>query len=151
MAGHIHVSYGRADRAYVDRLVRYLSEAGLDVWHDSQLDISQGVRWDSVMRESVMTCAALVVVMSPSSDSSRWVDEEVRFALEQGKPVLPLLLEGFGYTQENPLGVRLAFPAMAVFMLIGYLLFQKYRLGDTIEETRRNLGLPEDQIERAPK
>lgn len=58
-----------------------------------------------------------------------------------GNLVLPLLLENFGYTQANPLGVRLAFPVMAAFVCLGFLLFQKYRIGDTIEETRRNLGV----------
>jgi glycoside/pentoside/hexuronide:cation symporter, GPH family len=58
-----------------------------------------------------------------------------------GTLILPLLLENFGYTQANPLGVRLAFPVMAVFILVGYLLFQNYRVGDTIEETKKNLNL----------
>lgn len=58
-----------------------------------------------------------------------------------GSLILPLLLENFGYTQANPLGVRLAFPAMAVFVFLGFVLFQKYRIGDTVEETRRNLGM----------
>lgn len=58
-----------------------------------------------------------------------------------GTLVLPLLLENFGYTQANPLGVRLAFPVMAAFIFIGWLVFQKYRIGDTNEETRRNLHM----------
>ena len=58
-----------------------------------------------------------------------------------GTLILPLLLENFGYTQANPLGVRLAFPVMAVFVFVGFFLFQKYRIGDTIEETRRNLEM----------
>lgn len=58
-----------------------------------------------------------------------------------GTLILPLLLENFGYTQANPLGVRLAFPVMAVFVILGLLLFQKYRIGDTLAETRKNLGL----------
>jgi glycoside/pentoside/hexuronide:cation symporter, GPH family len=60
-----------------------------------------------------------------------------------GTLILPLLLENFGYTQANPLGVRLAFPVMAVFVFLGYLIFRKYRIGDTIEETRKNLHLDE--------
>jgi GPH family glycoside/pentoside/hexuronide:cation symporter len=56
-----------------------------------------------------------------------------------GTLILPLLLQTFGYTQANPLGVRLAFPVMAVFIFAGYFLFQKYRIGDTPEETRKNL------------
>lgn len=58
-----------------------------------------------------------------------------------GTLILPLLLENFGYTQDNPLGVRLAFPVMAVFIFVGYLLFQRYRIGDTVEETRKNLDM----------
>ena len=30
---------------------------------------------------------------------------------------------------------------MAVFIFVGYLLFQKYRIGDTVEETRKNLKM----------
>ena len=58
-----------------------------------------------------------------------------------GTLILPLLLENFGYTQANPLGVRLAFPVMAIFIFVGYLLFQSYRVGDTVEETKKNLKL----------
>lgn len=58
-----------------------------------------------------------------------------------GTLILPLLLENFGYTQANPLGVRLAFPVMAVFIFVGLLIFQRYRIGDTVEETRKNLSM----------
>ncbi len=58
-----------------------------------------------------------------------------------GTLILPLLLENFGFTQANPLGVRLAFPVMAVFIFIGYFIFQKYRVGDSLEETRKNLNM----------
>ena len=58
-----------------------------------------------------------------------------------GTLILPLLLEWLGYTGSNPLGVRVAFIAMAAAILIGALIFRPYRLGDTPEETRRNLGL----------
>jgi Na+/melibiose symporter-like transporter len=58
-----------------------------------------------------------------------------------GALVLPMLLKTFGYTHENPLGVRAAFLVMALFVVVGYFIFQKYRLGDTPEETRKNLRL----------
>jgi hypothetical protein len=29
---------------------------------------------------------------------------------------------------------------MAIFIFIGYFIFQKYRVGDTVEETRKNLN-----------
>jgi GPH family glycoside/pentoside/hexuronide:cation symporter len=58
-----------------------------------------------------------------------------------GTLILPVLLDTFGFTQENPLGVRLAFPLMAVFIFLGFFIFQKYKIGDTPEETRENLDL----------
>jgi GPH family glycoside/pentoside/hexuronide:cation symporter len=60
-----------------------------------------------------------------------------------GALVLPMLYKTFGYTHANPLGVRMAFLVMALFVVIGYFIFQKYRLGDTPEETRKNLGMKE--------
>ncbi len=61
--------------------------------------------------------------------------------ISAGSLILPVLLDVFGYTRANPLGVRAAFLVMAFFMLVGFAIFQKYRLGDTPEETRRNMGL----------
>jgi Na+/melibiose symporter-like transporter len=58
-----------------------------------------------------------------------------------GTLILPLLLENFGYTRANPLGVRLAFPVMALFVFIGLAIFQKYRVADTLEETLKNLDM----------
>ena len=60
-----------------------------------------------------------------------------------GSLVLPMLYKSFGYTHANPFGVRLAFLVMALFVVIGFFVFQKYRLGDTPEETRSNMHLPE--------
>ena len=58
-----------------------------------------------------------------------------------GTLILPVLLGWLGYTHQNPLGVRVAFLAMAAAILIGALIFRAYRLGDTPAETRQNLGL----------
>jgi GPH family glycoside/pentoside/hexuronide:cation symporter len=55
--------------------------------------------------------------------------------------ILPQILERFGYTAANPLGVRLAWLVIGAVALLGAFTFVGYRLGDTPEETRRNLGL----------
>jgi glycoside/pentoside/hexuronide:cation symporter, GPH family len=55
--------------------------------------------------------------------------------------ILPFLLNQFGYTLENPLGVRLAFPAISLLIFLGLWAFKPYNLGDSIEETRQNLGI----------
>jgi Na+/melibiose symporter-like transporter len=58
-----------------------------------------------------------------------------------GTLILPVLLESFGYTQANPMGVRVAFLVMSLFIVLGLIIFQKYRIGDTLEETQKNLNL----------
>lgn len=58
-----------------------------------------------------------------------------------GTLILPLLLQTFGYTRANPLGVRLAFVVMSLFMVVGFAIFQWYRLGDTPEATRCNMKM----------
>jgi Na+/melibiose symporter-like transporter len=51
------------------------------------------------------------------------------------------ILEIFGYSAENPLGIRLVGPVVGVIALFGFLAFRGYRLpdevaGKTIEEVR---------------
>lgn len=59
--------------------------------------------------------------------------------------ILPQILNKFGYTAANPLGVRLAWVVAGICSLIGALAFVRYRLGDTPAETRQNLALPETE------
>jgi GPH family glycoside/pentoside/hexuronide:cation symporter len=55
--------------------------------------------------------------------------------------ILPLILENFGYTAANPLGVQIAWLVTGAIALIGGLSFLGYRLGDSPEETRQRMGL----------
>jgi GPH family glycoside/pentoside/hexuronide:cation symporter len=55
--------------------------------------------------------------------------------------VLPLLLGHFGYSMQNSLGIRIAWLVAAFFSLIGAIVFIGYGLGDTINETIKNLKL----------
>jgi len=50
--------------------------------------------------------------------------------------ILPVLYKTFGYTQANPLGVRLAFLLIGLLAGLAVLFFRKYRLGDTPEEVK---------------
>jgi GPH family glycoside/pentoside/hexuronide:cation symporter len=60
-----------------------------------------------------------------------------------GLLVLPFLLGTFGFTRDNPGGVRAGFLVMAAFVLIGLIIFQGYHLGETPQETRKVMGLEE--------
>ncbi len=53
--------------------------------------------------------------------------------------ILTATFSMFGYAADNPLGVRVVWILCALFCLIGLILFIPYRLGDSMEETRRIL------------
>jgi len=62
-----------------------------------------------------------------------------------GWALCSLILAGvfsvFGYSAENPLGVRVIWLVCALSCLIGLLFFTPYKLGDSREETRKIMGL----------
>ena len=90
--GYVFVSYSRADRVFVEQLCGALRAAGVPCWFD--LSIPTGARWDEELRGRVDGAAALVVVMSPTGETSPWIRLEVGRALYRGVPVYPILLDG---------------------------------------------------------
>ena len=62
-----------------------------------------------------------------------------------GWALCSLILAGvfsvFGYSVENPFGVRVIWLVCSLSCLIGLLVFIPYRLGDTKEETKKIMGL----------
>jgi hypothetical protein len=86
------ISYSRHDSEFVMRLASDLKKAGAGVWLD-QLDISPGQRWDRAVEGALESSPALLVVLSASSVDSMNVMDEVSFALEKKKAVVPILME----------------------------------------------------------
>jgi GPH family glycoside/pentoside/hexuronide:cation symporter len=55
--------------------------------------------------------------------------------------ILAGIFSAFGYSAENPFGVRVIWLVCALSCLIGLLFFIPYKLGDTKDETREIMGL----------
>ncbi|MDX1993437.1 MAG: TIR domain-containing protein [bacterium] len=89
---HLFISYSRRDRDYADELKGYLRANGLPVWIDEQIE--HGDQWFNEIHEAIKSCAAFLVVMSPSAEASEWVQKEVLLAKRYKKPIFPLLLSG---------------------------------------------------------
>lgn len=89
---HIFISYSRQDQAYVNLLAQALESHHLPVWLDNHIDY--GTTWPRIIQDHLEQCQAFVVVMSPRSEESHWVQCELTHALELKKPIFPLLLEG---------------------------------------------------------
>jgi hypothetical protein len=83
-------SYCREDSDFALRLAGDLKAAGARVWLD-QLDIIPGQRWDRAVEDALSNCQRMLVILSPSSVSSTNVMDEVSFALEKSKIVIPVI------------------------------------------------------------
>jgi peptidoglycan glycosyltransferase len=112
MASDVFISYSRTDRPYVDQLAGHLRGAGLTVWFDEQIDAGQP--FAQRIQNAIEGCVAFVPVLTPLSSASPWVQREIGYADELGKPILPLMLvecrqplATVGLQHENVTGGRL--------------------------------------------
>jgi hypothetical protein len=84
------ISYSREDSEFALRVARDLKAAGASIWLD-QLDIKPGLPWDNAIEEALIAAPQMLVVLSPTSARSENVRNEISYALEQGKIVVPIL------------------------------------------------------------
>ena len=86
----VFLSYSRRDLDFVEQLAADLKKTGLDVWYDlSGLD--GGAPWRKAIEKAIRASDVVVVVLSPDSVNSQWVEREYLFASNHGKKVIPVL------------------------------------------------------------
>jgi len=86
------LSYSRSDEGFALRLAKDLRAKGVNMWVD-QLDIRPSEHWDRAIERAVCACRGLVVILSPRSVASDNVADEISFAIDNGKSVLPVMIE----------------------------------------------------------
>ncbi len=86
------ISYAHADAAFATRLATALPGLGIDPWIDRD-GIHGGARWSSSIQQALDDADALILVLTPAAMASSNVEDEWQYALDRGKPVLPVLLE----------------------------------------------------------
>jgi len=84
-------SYSRTDAEFALKLAKDLREAGANVWLD-QLDIPPGQHWDTEIEKALESAENMLVILSPKAIASNNVMDEISFALEEGKRVIPIIL-----------------------------------------------------------
>lgn len=95
IADSYFLSYSRSDERVALRFARDLRAAGIAMWVD-QLDIRPSEHWDRAIERAVRECRGLVVILSPRSAASDNVADEISFAIDHGKSVLPVMIERCG-------------------------------------------------------
>jgi hypothetical protein len=89
---YIFISYSHLDREYVTRLTKALEDHHLPYWVDERIDYSSS--WPRVIEEYLDRCAVFLLIMTPTSYASEWVQNELARAQLKKKFIFPLLLEG---------------------------------------------------------
>ena len=86
------ISYSRDNSAFVMRLAKDLKAAGFNVWLD-QLDIPKGARWDDEIESAVEKSTTFMVILAPESIESQNVKDELSYAIDTGKHILPVIIK----------------------------------------------------------
>lgn len=89
---NIFISYSRSDSTFVLELAQKLRASGAQIWLD-QLDIRPGTAWDDAIEKALANSDIVLVVLSKASISSKNVNDEYSYALEEEKRIIPVLLE----------------------------------------------------------
>lgn len=89
---HTFISYSRVNQQFAIKLTCELKSAGFSVWMD-QFDIPTGARWDDEIEKALRTCQVFMFIMTPDSIASENAKDEVGYAIDHGKRIMPVLLE----------------------------------------------------------
>jgi hypothetical protein len=87
----IFISYSRVDgQPFAMELSERLRKAGAHVWLD-QVDIEPGKIWDFEIEKALQGAEAVIFIATEKSTSSNNVLNEVYYALEENKEVIPVI------------------------------------------------------------
>lgn len=90
-ADFVFISYDRDDdEEFALQLAAKIKEHGVNVWVD-QWNLEPSEDWDRSIDDALNRCARFLIVLSPSSVDSDEVRGELRFALDEKKPIVPVL------------------------------------------------------------
>jgi LysM repeat protein len=90
---HVFISYSTQNSNYAYQLADKLRDEGFDIWIDNRELRSSDNWWESIVK-ALRGCAAFIVIMTPESRTSKWVQREVTLADNWQKPTFPILLAG---------------------------------------------------------
>ena len=88
---YIFVSYAHADRDAVLPIIRALVDEGYRVWYDD--GIQAGSSFPDYIANRLFGCSCVLMLVSRCSLSSDWCRNEVDYALNLKKHILPVYLE----------------------------------------------------------
>ena len=98
---NIFVSYSRLDAPHATAIVQDLEEYGHNVWLD-QHDLVGGQLWWSELLEQIRQCDVYLPVLSNNFLDSEPCQQELNYAVNLGRPMLPVFIEAVSNTRIVP-------------------------------------------------
>jgi hypothetical protein len=134
---HFFLSYSRKDTDIMFRVRDTLRAEGFNVWTDENL--TPGTQqWNKEIQQAIANAAGIVVLLSPSSNESEWVANEIAYARTHNLEVFPILIRG-----EEHESVPIELIRVQRIDIRVRFLAQMQNLVDVMQEEIRRL----DQIE----
>jgi len=88
----IFISYSRKDIDFVRKLAGDLEKAAYDVWWDIT-DLQGGDDWVKTLPAAIAESQLFIIVLTPNSIKSEWVQKEYTQALNLHKKIVPIMTE----------------------------------------------------------
>ena len=106
-ASHVFVSYSHHDAEVVYPEIEWLTDQGVDVWHDK--GISPGANWLSVIGDALLGASRVLFFVSDHSIESDHCNREISLALDEGITIIPIYLQDVELTSDLKVGLLLSF------------------------------------------
>jgi hypothetical protein len=87
----VFISYSRADIRHVWAIASALRHEGVETWLDFE-DLKPGERWKDAIEAALARADLMLFCVSPNSVESAWTSVELKLALENAVPILPLIV-----------------------------------------------------------
>jgi len=94
MAREIFISYSRDDKDLVHPFVEQINQTlSIDCWIDLK-GIEGGDEFEEVIMKAINECQIVLFMLSDNSLKSDWTKREVYYAEDEGKRIVPVLVNG---------------------------------------------------------
>jgi hypothetical protein len=97
----VFLSHSHYDREMANRVAEVLRAHGVPVWL-SETNIIGGQQWHDEIGAALRRCDWFIVLLSPEAASSKWVQRELRYALEDNRynnRIIPVRFRDCDYQQ----------------------------------------------------
>jgi hypothetical protein len=98
------ISYSHEDEVFVARLINDLTNQGIEIWVDKQSLTLGTSDWEQAVRDAIRNAYVVMLVASPSSRRSKYVQDELAIAEGEGRPIYPIWADGERWIDCVPIG-----------------------------------------------